>query len=357
MPFYPNEVIQQLKSEADITAVIEQFLPLKRSGNGRYVGVCPFHDDHSPSMYVNPTLGIYKCFACGAGGDVFKFVQEHEKIDFNAAVKWVAYFCSFELPNVGNPERAEITEERELVRKLNELACEWFEEQLTRSPKALQYLNSRHISEPTRKQFHIGYAPDGREGFVGYAAKKGFSPKECVKAGLAVEKENGGISDKFRDRLMIAIQNISGVVVAFGGRDLSGKSPAKHMNSPMAIIDKRRNRHNEAIAVNIIGDIKDKTCIMFDDIIDTAGTITMAADIIMEKGAKSVRAVATHPVLSGPAYERINKSALIEVITTNSIPIKEGVSGKIKVISIGNLFGEVINNVYNHKSISKNFIV
>lgn len=236
MPFYPNEVIQQLKSEADITAVIEQFLPLKRSGNGRYVGVCPFHDDHSPSMYVNPTLGIYKCFACGAGGDVFKFVQEHEKIDFNAAVKWVADFCSFELPSVGNPERAEITEERELVRKLNELACEWFEEQLTRSPKALQYLGSRHISEPTRKQFHIGYAPDGREGFVGYAAKKGFSPKECVKAGLAVEKENGGISDKFRDRLMIAIQNISGVVVAFGGRDLSGKSPAKYMNSPETIL-------------------------------------------------------------------------------------------------------------------------
>ena len=240
MPFYPNEVIQQLKSEADITAVIEQFLPLKRSGNGRFVGVCPFHDDHSPSMYVNPTLGIYKCFACGAGGDVFKFVQEHEKIDFNAAVRWVADFCSFELPNVSNPERAEITEERELVRKLNELACEWFEEQLTHSPKAQQYLSTRHITEATRKQFHIGYAPDGREGFVGYAAKKGFSPKECVKAGLAVEKENGGISDKFRDRLMIAIQNLSGAVVAFGGRDLSEKQGdfkrPKYMNSPETIL-------------------------------------------------------------------------------------------------------------------------
>ena len=240
MPFYPNEVIQQLKSEADITAVIEQFLPLKRSGNGRFVGVCPFHDDHSPSMYVNPTLGIYKCFACGAGGDVFKFVQEHEKIDFNAAVRWVADFCSFELPSVSNPERAEITEERELVRKLNELACEWFEEQLTHSPKAQQYLNTRHITEATRKQFHIGYAPDGREGFVGYAAKKGFSPKECVKAGLAVEKENGGISDKFRDRLMIAIQNLSGAVVAFGGRDLSEKQGdfkrPKYMNSPETIL-------------------------------------------------------------------------------------------------------------------------
>ena len=236
MPFYPNEVIQQLKSQADITAVIEQFVPLKRSGNGRFVGVCPFHDDHSPSMYVNPTIGIYKCFACGAGGDVFKFVQEHEKIDFNAAVRWVADFCSFDLPSFDNPERAEVTEERELVRKLNELACKWFEEQLTLNQKALQYLNSRHISEATRKQFHIGYAPEGREGFVGYAAKHGFSPKECVKAGLAVEKENGGISDKFRDRLIIAIQNISGVVVAFGGRDLSeGKGDfkrPKYLNSP-----------------------------------------------------------------------------------------------------------------------------
>ena len=236
MPFYPNEVIQQLKSQADITAVIEQFVPLKRSGNGRFVGVCPFHDDHSPSMYVNPTIGIYKCFACGAGGDVFKFVQEHEKIDFNAAVRWVADFCSFDLPSFDNPERAEVTEERELVRKLNELACQWFEEQLTLNQKALQYLNSRHISEATRKQFHIGYAPEGREGFVGYAAKHGFSPKECVKAGLAVEKENGGISDKFRDRLIIAIQNISGVVVAFGGRDLSeGKGDfkrPKYLNSP-----------------------------------------------------------------------------------------------------------------------------
>ena len=187
-------------------------------------------------MYVNPTIGIYKCFACGAGGDVFKFVQEHEKIDFNAAVRWVADFCSFDLPSFDNPERAEVTEERELVRKLNELACKWFEEQLTLNQKALQYLNTRHISEATRKQFHIGYAPEGREGFVGYAAKHGFSPKECVKAGLAVEKENGGISDKFRDRLIIAIQNISGVVVAFGGRDLSeGKGDfkrPKYLNSP-----------------------------------------------------------------------------------------------------------------------------
>lgn len=236
MPFYPNEVIQQLKSQADISLVVQQFVPLKKTGTNRYVGVCPFHDDHSPSMTVNPTIGIYKCFACGAGGDVFKFVQEHEKIDFNGAVEWVANFIGFPLKKVGHNENPEVAEERGMVRKLNELACEWFEQQLALSPKALEYLAKRNISEETRKQFHIGYAPGGREGFIGYAARNGFSPRDCVKAGLAVEKENGGISDKFRDRLMIAIQNLSGVVVAFGGRDLAPKQEGferpKYMNSP-----------------------------------------------------------------------------------------------------------------------------
>ena len=236
MPFYPNEIIQQLKAQADISLVIQQFLPLKRTGTNRYVGVCPFHDDHSPSMTVNPTLGIYKCFACGAGGDVFKFVKEHEKIDFNGAVEWVANFVNFPLPKVNSKENAEVTEERAMVRKLNELACDWFEQQLALSPKALEYLAKRNISEQTRKQFHIGYAPDGRENFIAYAAKNGFSPRDCVKAGLATEKQNGGISDKFRDRLMIAIQNQSGVVVAFGGRDLAPKQEGferpKYMNSP-----------------------------------------------------------------------------------------------------------------------------
>lgn len=235
MAFYSNEIIQQLKAHADIALVIENFVPLKRSGNGRYLGVCPFHDDRSPSMNVNPSLGIYKCFACGAAGDVFKFVQEHEKLGFKDAVEWVANFTGFALPKIGISENSEQDKERTMVRQLNELACEWFEQQLTLSPKALQYLASRHITEETRKLFHIGYAPDGREGFIGYAVKNGFSPLDCVKAGLAVEKENGGISDKFRDRLMIAIQSITGAIVAFGGRDLSENKEfkrAKYMNTP-----------------------------------------------------------------------------------------------------------------------------
>lgn len=247
MPFYSDEIIQELKNQADIALVIQQFLPLKKNGINKYVGVCPFHDDHSPSMSVNSTLGIYKCFACGAAGDVFKFIQEHEKLDFKAAVEWVANFVGYTLPNQGGKVNTEALEERTMVQKLNELACEWFEQQLSLSPKALEYLNKRHVSEATRKEFHIGYAPTGREGFIGYAARNGFSPRDCVKAGLAVEKENGGIADKFRDRLMIAIQNLSGVVVAFGGRDLSdpdshkGIKLAKYMNSPETALYSKRD--------------------------------------------------------------------------------------------------------------------
>jgi len=237
MAFYSDDFLQQLKAHADISAVIQRFLPLKKSGAGRYVGRCPFHDDHSPSMSVNPQLGIYKCFACGAGGDVFKFVMEHEKLDFKAAVEWVANDSGFALPALGAPEKQEVLEERALVRTLNELAATWFEEQLSQSETACSYLAGRGITEETRKLFRIGFAPEGREGFLSFASRKGFSPRQLVTAGLAVERETGGIADKFRGRLMFAIQNLTGSVVAFGGRilDTNSKAP-KYLNSPETIL-------------------------------------------------------------------------------------------------------------------------
>ena len=237
MAFYSDDLLQQLKAHADISAVIQRFLPLKKSGAGRYVGRCPFHDDHSPSMSVNPQLGIYKCFACGAGGDVFKFVMEHEKLDFKAAVEWVANDSGFALPALGAPEKQEVLEERALVRTVNELAATWFEEQLSQSKTACSYLAGRGITEETRKRFRIGFAPEGREGFLSFAARRGFSPRQLVTAGLAVERETGGIADKFRGRLMFAIQNLTGAVVAFGGRilDTNSKAP-KYLNSPETIL-------------------------------------------------------------------------------------------------------------------------
>ena len=231
MPLYSEETIQQLKEAADISIVIEQFVPLKRTGGGKYLGLCPFHNDSSPSMNVNPHMGIYKCFACGAGGNVFKFVMEHEKMNFPSAVEFVANTVGFPLPKLTQTQDIHY-EEKDLIRKINEFAKDWFKEQLAKSDSAKSYLEQRGITEKTKDLFEIGYAP--QSGLLLAAGKNGFKPEMIVKAGLAAEKDGRAI-DKFRERLMIPICNFSGVV-AFGGRDLGGNSPAKYMNSPETLI-------------------------------------------------------------------------------------------------------------------------
>ncbi|MBL4653637.1 MAG: ribose-phosphate pyrophosphokinase [Flavobacteriales bacterium] len=131
---------------------------------------------------------------------------------------------------------------------------------------------------------------------------------------------------------------------------------AKHLGCEMVICYKQRKKANEVSDMTLIGDVEGKDVIIVDDIIDTAGTITKAADMMTAKGANSVRALITHPVLSGPAYERLENSSITELITTDSIPLKKE-SSKIKVISVAGLFGEVMQNVVNHQSISSNFII
>jgi len=232
MPFYSDETIRQLKETADISLVIEQFVPLKRTGGGKYLGLCPFHNDSNPSMNVNPHIGIYKCFACGAGGDVFKFVMEHEKVDFRSAVEFVANVVGFALPKLTQTQDENI-EEKDLIRKISEFAADWFREQLLKSDFAKKYLEQREITEKTRDLFGLGYAP--QTGFLEAAVKNGFKPESVLKAGLIADKEGRAI-DKFRDRLMIPICSLSGAIVGFGGRDLSGNSPAKYMNSPETLI-------------------------------------------------------------------------------------------------------------------------
>jgi ribose-phosphate pyrophosphokinase len=149
--------------------------------------------------------------------------------------------------------------------------------------------------------------------------------------------------------------------IVIASPDMGGSKRAKayshFLGCDMAIAHKSREKANVVGEMLVIGEVAGKNVIIMDDMVDTAGTISMAANIMMDKGAKSVRVVATHPVLSGPAYERINKSAIVELICTDSIPVKTELSDKIKVLSIGDLFGDVINKVYNFQSISGSFIV
>lgn len=150
------------------------------------------------------------------------------------------------------------------------------------------------------------------------------------------------------DNLVMAAPDMGGAKRA--------NSYSKFLETPLVISHKSRDKANIVGEMTVIGDVKGKNIIILDDMIDTAGTVTKAADIMMEKGALSVRAVASHAVLSGPAYERINESKITEVIVTDSLPIKP-LSDKIKVISVANVFADVINKVYNYQSISSSFIV
>lgn len=150
------------------------------------------------------------------------------------------------------------------------------------------------------------------------------------------------------DNLVIAAPDMGGAKRA--------NSYSKFLHTPLVVSHKSRNKANSVGEMTVIGDVEGKNVIILDDMIDTAGTITKAADMMMANGALSVRAVVTHPVLSGPAYERINESKITEVIVTDSMPIKP-ISDKIKVLSIAGVFADVINKVYNYQSISSNFIV
>ena len=151
--------------------------------------------------------------------------------------------------------------------------------------------------------------------------------------------------------------NLPNIVIA--APDIGGSKRAnaysRFLNSEMVICYKLRKKANVISEMKVIGEVKNKDIIIVDDLIDTAGTICLAADMMMEQGAKSIRVVASHPVLSGPAYDRINQSSITEVVVTDTIPLK-GHSDKIKVISVADLFADVINKVYKYKSISSNFI-
>jgi len=231
MARYSEELIAQLKANADIVSVLQTFVPLRQRGKS-WLGICPFHDDRSPSMYVTPSMGIFKCFACGAGGDVFKFVMDHEKIDFNSAVEMVAQESGFSLPTLKAENKAEM-EDRAIVLALNELAHEYFCEQIKHAKTAQDYIARRGVSAEICERFGIGYAPDNWDSLVSLAASRGFSPKQCVLAGLANEKDAGGVVDKFRGRLMISIQSLTNKIVGFGGRIMvDGTNAPKYMNSP-----------------------------------------------------------------------------------------------------------------------------
>lgn len=233
-----RDIILQVKENADIVQIIGQYVPLKKSG-ARYLGLCPFHHDRSPSLNVTPQMGIYKCFACGAGGDVLKFVQEYEKLDFIDALRAVAVRAGVTIP-----EHLHFSKDEEDKGKAsqalaaNQLACQLYQEELENNPEVLAYLDGRGIHAETRKHFQLGLAPLTTDKILKKADAKKVPVQAFVEAGILGEAAGGRVYDRFAGRLIFPIWNLSGHVIGFGGRVLPSNDPAipvhpaKYVNSP-----------------------------------------------------------------------------------------------------------------------------
>ena len=234
-----QDIKEEIRARTDIVEIIGMHTRLKRSGKN-WTGLCPFHADKNPSFSVVPSIGIYKCFSCGEGGDLFKFVSKKENLDFIETVEWLAKRAGIEFQRKGvNQERAS---EREQAFALNEIAARFFQDRLAKSPDAQNYLANRAILKSTQEQFQIGFAPPDWEAFAFHLQKQRQDMALALKIGLIKERREGGSGnyDTFRNRLMFPIFDVNGRVIAFGGRAM-GEDKAKYLNSEGSLIfDKSR---------------------------------------------------------------------------------------------------------------------
>ncbi|MBI4264875.1 MAG: DNA primase [Acidobacteria bacterium] len=234
MALFPQQFIDDLKQHADIVVVIQDYVSLKKSG-ATYKGLCPFHGEKTPSFHVNRDKGFFHCFGCGVGGDVFKFLELHEKVGFQDAVKQLAQRFGMALPELeqSDQQRANAAE-REGLLKVHEAAAAWFAHQLTSAAGARvrRHIADRGLTAATTTALGLGYAPSGRDGLRRALVEQGFSQALLLRAGLLVQREDGTVVDRFRNRLMIPICRDTGSVIAFGGRAVDADQQPKYLNSP-----------------------------------------------------------------------------------------------------------------------------
>jgi DNA primase len=230
---FPQTFIEDLRTRADIVQVVQEHVSLKKAG-ATYKGLCPFHNEKTPSFHVNREKGFFHCFGCGVGGDVIKFVELHERLGFTEAVKLLAQKVGLAVPESAGDANEADARERETLIKIHEAAGAIFRQQLAESAgaRARDQLQRRGISAATVEELGLGYAPAAREALKTALLAQGFSLPLLVRSGLVVERDNGQAVDRFRNRLMIPIARDTGTVIAFAGRAMDEDQVPKYLNSP-----------------------------------------------------------------------------------------------------------------------------
>ncbi len=231
---------EQVKTSVDIVTVVGEHVKLRRSGAYRYMGLCPFHNEKTPSFTVHATHQFYKCFSCGAGGDVFKFIMEIEGLSFYEALKSLA-----ERHGIPMPKRSQYADEdsrlRGAILTMHEQAAEQFQANLNGAggDAARAYLAKRGLSRDTIAQFGLGYSERSGRALLRLFEQRGFPVAQMEQSGLVGKREDGSLYDRFRNRLMFPIHDSSGRIIAFGGRALAADDNPKYLNSPETPIYKK----------------------------------------------------------------------------------------------------------------------
>lgn len=271
MGLFPQSFLDDLKNQVDIVSVIGDVVPLKKMG-ASWKGLCPFHQEKTPSFNVHRDKGVFKCFGCGVGGDVVSFIELHQKVAFPEAVRYLAQRAGLTVPeSQGGPEDRAAAAEREALLKLHEDAAAFFREQLA-SPagaRARRELESRQLTPETMAAFGYGYAPAGGRDTLHARFTAGKVAIELqLKSGLVVDRE-GRVGDRFRHRLMIPITRESGAIIAFGGRALDEGQVPKYLNSPETpVYSKGKTLYGLAVAKEAVR--KHNYCVLVEGYFDLA---------------------------------------------------------------------------------------
>ena len=247
---YSDDIIEEVRQKNDIVDVVSQYVKLTRKGSS-YFGLCPFHNEKTPSFSVTPGKQMYYCFGCGAGGNVFNFIMEYENYTFGEALKHLADRAGVELPKIEySREEREKAQERAELLEINKQAAQYFYYQLRteKGAQGYQYLTGRGLSEETMRKFGLGYSDKFGGGLYQFLKSKGYSDDRLRESGLFNVDERHGMYDKFWNRVIFPIMDVNNRVIGFGGRVMGDGKP-KYLNSPETkIFDKSRNLYGLNVA-------------------------------------------------------------------------------------------------------------
>ena len=327
--------IDDIKNKLDIVDVISQYMPLKKAGRN-YKGICPFHSEKTPSFMVSSEKQIFHCFGCGKGGDIFGFLMEKEGLGFAEALNQLAEKAGVELKN-----KSRDWGEKSKLFTINELATKFFEKSLTDSKEgriAMNYLINRGINRDIIETFRVGYASKGWEYLYKFLQRKEYSKTDIDKAGLIVQRRNGW-GDKFRNRIIFPIANVSGKIAGFTGRVLNPEDLPKYLNSPETFVfNKSKILYGLSIAKEEIS--KTKTAILVEgqmdvlasyqsgikNVIASSGTaLTMDQIHLIRRYAETLILALDADNAGGQATKRA-----IELASTYDLEIKVAILGKYK---------------------------